>query len=147
MTTNPFESCLSSVALHMSSIIQEVSLVVLSAFEMMSLIQQLTCSRSQTGTIGFMVVSLHEMNPLSLGFVILPLGFQHLVVFIKYRFKHLHAFLLLCLEVWFQLESYYALTFATTSARVSIGMLLISHYSKFFIAANTALFLCLCFVL
>ena len=86
-----------------------------------------------------MVVSLHEMNPLSLGFLALAVGFQHLVVFIKYRYKHLHSFLLIGLEIWFQLESYYALTFATTSARVGIGMLLISHYSKFSIAANIVL--------
>ena len=83
-----------------------------------------------------MVVSLHEMNPLSLGFLALSVGFQHLVVFIKYRYKHLHSFLLICLELWFQLESYYALTFATASARVGIGMLLTSHYSKFLIAEN-----------
>mmetsp|Transcript_872 Transcript_872/g.1411 ORF Transcript_872/g.1411 Transcript_872/m.1411 type:complete len:178 (-) Transcript_872:73-606(-) len=88
---------------------------------------------SRTGTILYMVVSLHEMNPLSLGFLALAVGMQHLVVFVKYRYKHLHSFLLVGLEVWFQLESYYALTFATTTARVGIGMLLISHYSKKFL--------------
>jgi hypothetical protein len=88
---------------------------------------------SRAGTILYMVVSLHEMNPLSLGFLALAVGMQHLVVFVKYRYKHLHSFLLFGLEVWFQLESYYALTFATTTARVGIGMLLISHYSKFLI--------------
>ena len=86
-----------------------------------------------------MVVSLHEMNPLSLGFLALAVGFQHLVVFIKYRYKQFYSFLLVILEIWFQLESYYALTFATTSARVGIGMLLISHYSKFLAAANIVL--------
>ena len=102
---------------------------------------------SRKGTILYMVVSFHEMNPLSLGFLALVVGMQHLVVFVKYRYKHLHSFLLVVLEVWFQLESYYALTFATTTARVGIGMLLLSHYSKFLIIVVALVSLLLCLVL
>ena len=102
---------------------------------------------SREGTILYMVVSFHEMNPLSLGFLALVVGMQHLVVFVKYSYKHLHSFLLVVLEVWFQLESYYALTFATTTARVGIGMLLLSHYSKFLIIVVALVSLLLCLVL
>lgn len=57
------------------------------------------------------------MDPLSVGFLALAVGFQHLVVFIKYIAPNVHAFLLVALEIWFQFEAYYALTFATTTGR------------------------------
>ena len=71
-----------------------------------------------------MVVSFHEMDPVSLGFMALAVGFQHLLVFIKYFAPNIHVFLLVGLEIWFQLEAYYCLTFATTTGRPQLSAFL-----------------------
>ena len=44
-----------------------------------------------------MVVSLHNMDALYVGLLALDVGSQHLVVFVKYLYPNLHAFLLIVL--------------------------------------------------
>ena len=79
----------------------------------------------------YMSASLHETDPLTVGFMTVAAGFQHLVVFVKYSMPNTHAFLLVGLEIWFQLEAYYALTYTAPTVKVGTAMLLISHYSEF----------------
>ena len=83
-------------------------------------------------TLLYLVTSLHEMNPLSLGFVALAVGFQHLVVFVKYCYPHVST-----ISVWpiyLQCELFLTLPFEVvylspfmSRVVVSVGIFL-CHY-------------------
>ena len=120
----------------MSSIILEVSFYFIFLVTILILDAAIHLLTLIIATVVYVAVCLHEMSPLPLGFLVLAVGFQHLIVFIKYRYMNLYSFLLIGLEIWFQLESYYALTFATSSVRVGIGMVLMSHYGKSKVGVN-----------
>lgn len=78
-----------------------------------------------------MSVTFHETDIYSISLVSLAVGLQHLAALIKYILPKTYALTMLGLEVWFQLEAYYLITFAVTSIKVGVIMVLISHYVWF----------------
>jgi hypothetical protein len=83
------------------------------------------------GTIVYLAVSLGDMEFSRIGLVALAVGMQHLCTFIKYKSNLAHVIIILGLEVWFQLEAFYVLTFATLSVKIGLWAVVISHYIWF----------------
>ena len=80
------------------------------------------------GTLIYMSVMLHAMDKYPLGLIALAVGLQHLIAGVKYVSPISYAILLAALEIWFQCEAYYVLTFATTAVQIGVWGLLSAHY-------------------